>query len=272
MPINIPDDIEDPDKFKLNNFLFVFDKLDQYLSLSNSNYEIQNKKLANESINQRKILLSSNDLMKISDKDIDNVLEYLNETGNITFHDDGGHDDDGLQEINLVLIYLYPQIAERIYSIIEDVGHGKTTQKQSTYHMLFRVLAHLQNWLTYKLPAETQKIIDIDKIRKKSKSDIVNKRRGGGDFIGVHPTKWDYTNNSTSVMRMTNILNTLLTEENFENITEKILAGTTLKEAKDTGGKNKNGGGNKKRQRRKTMKKTHKKLIIKRKTRKIIRK
>ena len=95
MPINIPDDIEDPDKFKLNNFLFVFDKLDQYLSLSNSNYEIQNKKLANESINQRKILLSSNDLMKISDKDIDNVLEYLNETGNITFHDDDGGDDDG---------------------------------------------------------------------------------------------------------------------------------------------------------------------------------
>ena len=39
-----------------------------------------------------------------------------------------------------------------------------------------------------------------------------------------------------------------------ENITEKILAGTTLKEAKDTGGKNKNGGGNKKRQRRKTIK------------------
>ena len=269
MPINIPDDIEDPDKFKLNNFLFVFDKLDQYLSLSNSNYEIQNKKLANESINQRKILLSSNDLMKISDKDIDNVLEYLNETGNITFHDDGGHDDDGLQEINLVLIYLYPQIAERIYSIIEDVGHGKTTQKQSTYHMLFRVLAHLQNWLTYKLPAETQKIIDIDKIRKKSKSDIANKRRGGGDFIGVHPTKWDYRNDPTSIMRMTNILNTLLTEENFENITEKILAGTTLKEAKDTGGKNKNGGGNKKRQRRKTMKKTHKKLTIKRKTKRI---
>ena len=136
--------------------------------------------------------------------------------------------------------------------------------------MLFRVLAHLQNWLTYKLPAETQKIIDIDKVRKKSRSDIENKRRGGGDFIGVHPTKWDYRNDPTSIMRMTNILNTLLTEENFENITEKILAGTTLKEAKDTRDKN---GGNKKRQRRKTMKKTHKKLnkklTIKRKTKRI---
>ena len=81
-----------------------------------------------------------------------------------------------------------------------------------------------------------------NKIEKKSRSNLEDKRRGAGDFIGIHPTKWDYGNNSTSNMRMTNILNTLLTEENFENITEKILAGTTLKEAKDTRDKN---GGNK---------------------------
>ena len=55
-------------------------------------------------------------------------------------------------------------------------------------------------------------------------------------------------------MRMTRVLISLLTDENFEIITKNILAGTTLKKSndgkvEDTSGdkvKNKNGGGTKK--------------------------
>ena len=185
MPIDAPDNIEDIVKFKLNNFLFVFNKLDQYLSVSNQDYVIQNKKLSNESITQRKILLSSDDLIKISNNDTEQQLVKLIENGFIAFND-----NDTYHKINLVLKYLYPQIARKIQQNIKD----------ATYTKLFKLLSHLQNWLTYKSP--------------------IDKRIGGSDFISVHPNEWKYGNDPTSTMRMTNVLTSLLEKQHFNDITE----------------------------------------------------
>ena len=183
MPIDAPDNIGV--KFKLNNFLFVFNKLDQYLSVSNQDYVIQNKKLSNESIIQRKILLSSDDLIKISNKDTEQQLVKLIENGFIAFNDKDTH-----HKINLVLKYLYPQIAWKIQQNIKD----------ATFTNLFKLLSHLQNWLTYKSP--------------------IDKRIGCSDFISVHPNEWKYGNDPTSTMRMTNVLTSLLEKQHFDDITE----------------------------------------------------
>ena len=183
MPTDAPDNIGV--KFKLNNFLFVFNKFDPYLSVSNQDYVIQNKKLSNESIIQRKILLSSDDLIKISNKDTEQQLVKLIENGFIAFNDKDTH-----HKINLVLKYLYPQIAWKIQQNIKD----------ATFTNLFKLLSHLQNWLTYKSP--------------------IDKRIGCSDFISVHPNEWKYGNDPTSTMRMTNVLTSLLEKQHFDDITE----------------------------------------------------
>ena len=264
IPINPKHDIQ----FKLNNFLFVFDKLDQYLSISNISPESNNEKLAKESIKQTKIFLSSSDLIEISKKvsEDNEILISLKTKGYIDINNEG--------EIDFVMEFLYPNLLTKLSPI--EIGmpknkkrvsniEGKNLEdnsKEKINQRRFRLLAHLQNWLSYKLTDQIKE--DLDNRKTNNKTQYTD----GKDYIGVSPKIWlKYAKRSDQEIRTTNLLTSLLTKTNANEILNGLLPGN-LKSKK--GGKKRNTI--KRKRKHKYFSKRHNKNFNKKGTKKIKRK